>query len=96
MMPNSNFFVKPLANGGQMSGFHDTPGIHATTPTPGCSFQPHVTLDHGPCRDFSRSVQSSLNGFSQMGGLEQRVSTMDAFRNSGFGGNMRGPGGPLV
>ncbi|MCF8229231.1 MAG: hypothetical protein K9G47_08775 [Bacteroidales bacterium] len=82
-----NFFQKPAFNGnGLVSGFRDMNGTHVSTFDNGTN---HLTFgqpfnDQGDRHDFSFGTQRRLNEFNQMGGLEQRVSILDAFNNSPF------------
>jgi len=82
-----NFFQKPLNDGGTLSGFRDI-NAHTTTfgphgPTDHLTFnQPYNALGHR--RDFSLETSVRLNGFNNMGGLEQRTTLLDTFQNSPF------------
>jgi len=76
----SNFFHKSAFNGnGFVSGFRDS-GAHASTF--GMNGQDHLTFHKPHQHDFSLETAVRLNDFNEMGGLEQRVTFLDAFHNS--------------
>lgn len=83
----SNFFNNNAFNGnGFVSGFSGT-GAH--TSTFNNDVNNHLTFDKpynslGHTHDFSLETTVRLNGFNQMGGLEQRTTFLDTFNNSPF------------
>jgi len=85
---NDVFFQKPAFGGtGLVSGFGDC-DAHASTFGP-LGGQDHLTFNEpfnasGHRHDFSLETSCRLNGFNDMGGLEQRVSFLDAYNNSPF------------
>lgn len=82
----NNFFQHQAFNGnGLVSGFRDTPA-HASTFNNGVNHlsfhEPFNSLGHR--RDFSLETRVRLDGFNQMGGLEQRTTFLDTINNSPF------------
>ena len=73
----ANFFNKTAFNGqGMVSGFRDLDLHSSTFNSP--SGRDHLTF-HDRGHDFSLETNVRLNGFNQMGGLEQRTTFLDAY-----------------
>jgi len=85
----SDLFFQKTAFGGDglVSGFRDC-GAHSST-FGALAGRDHLTFNEpfnafGQRHDFSLETSCRLNGFNDMGGLEQRVTFLDAYNNSPF------------
>ena len=69
----NNFFQKSAFGGnGMVSGFRDMPGHISSFNN---NFGNHATFQNR--HDFSLETRVNLNGFNNMGGLEQRINTFN-------------------